>query len=148
MKSEKILTSRSVDETVDVARQFAKELKAGDVIALEGGLGSGKTTFVKGLAQGLGLKKTDEVTSPTFTLLHIYPTRIPLYHFDLYRLDRPGEIAAIGFEEFVNQREGIVCVEWAEKAGERLPKNALRIRFETEDEHSRKIFLPSSKRGL
>jgi tRNA threonylcarbamoyladenosine biosynthesis protein TsaE len=113
--------THSEEETIAFAKQFGKTLKPGTVIALHGNLGAGKTTFIKGLALGLGLKDADEVKSPTFALMHTYEARIPIYHFDLYRLETTGEIANIGFEEFVNDARAITCVEWGERAKDLLP---------------------------
>jgi tRNA threonylcarbamoyladenosine biosynthesis protein TsaE len=86
----KIYVTRSAEETMRLAAKLARSLEAGDCIALVGDLGSGKTTFVKGLAWGLGFKKKDYVASPTFVILKNYPARIPIYHFDVYRLRRRG----------------------------------------------------------
>lgn len=131
--------SKSREETIAFAKAFAKNLKPGQVLALEGGLGSGKTTFIKGIALGLGLQKQDEVKSPTFVVMHVYPTRVPLYHFDLYRMESPGELEAIGFEDFINDSQAISCVEWAEKAGDLLPETVYHIQLKVVDENSRKI---------
>ncbi len=132
--------------------EFASQLKAGDVIGLFGDLGSGKTTFVKGLAKGLGLKDTGDVKSPTYVLMHIYPTRIPLHHFDLYRLSSGDDLDTIGFEEFMNEAV-ISCVEWADKALDRFPVNAYHIYFRTRRDGSRSIEIRQAgtltrKRGL
>lgn len=129
----------SFKQTIAKAKQYAKTLQPGTVLALTGDLGSGKTTFIKGIAMGLGLKDQDEVKSPTFTLMHIYPTRIPLYHFDLYRLDRESDLHTIGFEDFVNDPSVIVCIEWAEKARKLLPRNTRRIQLEITGPRSRRI---------
>lgn len=129
----------SEKQTLAAARKFAKSLKAGDVLALEGDLGSGKTTFVKGVAKGLGLKGTEDVTSPTFSLMNIYPSNPVLYHFDLYRLTGVKELESIGFEEFTGDPRAISCIEWAERARNLLPYHAKKIKFEVLDEKSRKI---------
>ena len=134
-------TTTSPEETISIAKAAAKKIKPGTVIALSGNLGSGKTTFIKGLALGLGLEDQNGVTSPTFALMHIYPSKPPVYHFDLYRLESIKEIQDIGFEEFISDPAVITCVEWAEKAGELMPKNALKIQFTILDENSRKITL-------
>ena len=135
--------SRAVGETLTFSRGFAKRLKPGDVLALTGDLGSGKTTFIKGIALGLGLKNPDEVKSPTFALMHLYPTRIPLYHFDFYRLEKPEDIRAIGFEEFVHDPRVISCIEWPEKAKDFLPARTRHIRMSFAGKNSRQIeFFP------
>jgi tRNA threonylcarbamoyladenosine biosynthesis protein TsaE len=140
MKERKFI-SHSPEETLNFAKQFARGLKPGEVVGLEGQLGSGKTTFIKGMALGLGLNDSKEVKSPTFVLLHIYPTRIPLYHFDLYRLENLAELETIGFEEFIADPNAISCVEWAEKSRELLPPTTRWVQLEIVDEHSRKIFV-------
>lgn len=134
--------THSEKETIALAKKFAKGLKAGSVLALEGNLGSGKTTFIKGIALGLGLKDPDEVKSPTFAIMHIYSTTPKLYHFDLYRFETPREADAIGFEEFTSDPSVISCIEWPERAANRIPPSALRLRLEVVDENSRKIIFP------
>ena len=134
----KIIT-HSAEETIACAKKFGAALKPGTVIALEGNLGSGKTTFIKGLALGLGLKDPDEVKSPTFALMHIYPSNIPLYHFDLYRLENEKDAENIGLSEFLNDPKAISCVEWAERAAKLMPANTRRIRFRVEGETTRSI---------
>ena len=131
--------SHSENETIEAAKKFAKTLKPGAVIALEGDLGSGKTTFIKGVALGLGLKDPDEVKSPTFAIMHIYPTRPELYHFDLYRMEASKEISDIGFEDFINDPSLICCVEWPKRAKGLLPDSAIWIHFKVSGENSRKI---------
>lgn len=138
----KFFTSRSPAETVRFAKSFAGKLKGGDVVALEGELGSGKTTFIKGLALGLGIKNAGEVKSPTFALMHVYETRIPLYHFDLYRLETEKEIEAIGFAEFLDSRSAVTCVEWASKAGKLLPARAIKIKLSAGAGEERRIEYP------
>lgn len=128
--------------TVRLGKTFAKKLKPGTVIALSGGLGSGKTTFIKGIAVGLGLKDPDEVKSPTFALMHIYATKIPLYHFDLYRLEGLKEIQNIGFEEFAADPKAITCIEWAAKARSLLPSNVIQVVLETTGPNTRRIYIP------
>lgn len=140
MKKRTVLT-HSIEETLDFAKKLAGELKPGTVLCLEGQLGSGKTTFVKGLAEGLGLKRPDQVKSPTFVLMHIYKAKTPLYHFDCYRLNSLEELENIGFEDFVNDPHAISCVEWAEKAGGLIPVTARHIHFEILDASRRSITL-------
>ena len=138
----KIFISHSPEQTIRFAESFAGNLKAGDVVALEGELGSGKTTFIKGLALGLGIKNSGEVKSPTFALMHVYETRIPLYHFDLYRLETIKEIEAIGFAEFLDSRSAVTCVEWASKAGKLLPGWAIKIKLSAGAGEERRIEYP------
>jgi tRNA threonylcarbamoyladenosine biosynthesis protein TsaE len=140
MKKQTVITS-SPQETIEFAKRFAANVKPGMVLCLEGQLGSGKTTFIKGLAEGLGLKRSDQVKSPTFVLMHIYKTKTPLYHFDCYRLNSLEELENIGFQDFVNDPHAISCVEWAEKAAALLPSTARHIRFEILDTSKRRITL-------
>lgn len=129
MKTHHIITSSS-EETIEFAKGFAANLQPGRVLCLEGQLGSGKTTFIKGLAEGLGLKHPELVKSPTFVLMHIYKAKTPLYHFDCYRLNSLEELENIGFQDFVNDPHAISCVEWAEKAGDLIPEGACHVHFE------------------
>jgi tRNA threonylcarbamoyladenosine biosynthesis protein TsaE len=123
------------EETAALARRLAAHLQAGDLILLQGGLGAGKTTFVQGLAQGLGVR--EPVTSPTFTLIHHYSGgRLPLFHFDLYRLEGEQEIADLGFEEYLEQR-GVIVVEWAERLGSLTPSEYLRVNITRSGENAR-----------
>lgn len=131
--------SKSADETIAWASQFALTLKAGDIICLKGDLGAGKTTLVRGLAQGLGLLKGEHVTSPTFVIMHRYPCRIPLYHFDCYRIQSRDDLIAVGFEEFVHSGGGVACVEWPEKAGDLIPAGSISIVMTHVGENERKI---------
>jgi tRNA threonylcarbamoyladenosine biosynthesis protein TsaE len=129
MKKRAVITS-SAQETIKFAKGFAKELKPGAVLCLEGQLGSGKTTFIKGLAEGLGLQRPEQVKSPTFVLMHIYKAKMPLYHFDCYRLNSLEELENIGFQDFVSDPKAISCVEWAGKAGALIPEDARHVHFE------------------
>jgi len=114
-------------------------------VSLEGPLGSGKTTFVKGIARALGVR--DEVTSPSFTIMTAYAGRIPLYHLDLYRLDRIDEIEDLGFDDVVF-RDGVTVIEWGEKAGPLLPEDVVEVRIEMAPDGAREIdVLRPSVRG-
>lgn len=132
-----MIISHSARETEEFGAQFACELKSGDVVALEGQLGSGKTHLVKGIARGLGI--TTEVTSPTFTLLHEYEGgRLPLYHFDFYRLRNEEELPALGFDEYVFGR-GITVIEWADRFPGVLPPQTRLVRLRSDDGTKRQI---------
>jgi len=131
--------SSSAEETIEFARNFARGLAPGTVIALEGQLGSGKTTFIKGIAAGLGLKNVDDVKSPTFVLMHIYSTQIPLYHFDLYRLENEKEVETLDLDEYLTDSTAISCVEWAEKAPRFIPTNAFHVRLAMAGQDKRRI---------
>lgn len=135
----RFFNSTSEDQTLHIAEGLGKKLRAGTVVALQGEIGSGKTVFIKGLCCGLGVKDPDSVKSPTFVLLHIYKGRVPIHHFDLYRLERVRDLDAIGFDEFVSNPQAISLVEWADRAPKRIPKNALWIRLKITSTTSRQI---------
>ena len=107
------LESLSLEEFLRFAEEFSKFLRDGDIVLLKGELGAGKTTFVRGLAKGLGIDPSI-VRSPTFTLMNVYPGKITLYHADLYRLDDPSQIFYVGLEEVIEEGEGILAIEWAD----------------------------------
>jgi tRNA threonylcarbamoyladenosine biosynthesis protein TsaE len=131
------IVSTSVEETRKVAAALAACLQAGSVIALDGDLGAGKTHFTQGLAAGLGI--TTAVTSPTFNVLSAYVEgRLPLYHFDLYRLEDVLELEDIAFYDYV-ESDGVSCVEWASKFEEEMPENTLWITITTGENNSRTI---------
>jgi tRNA threonylcarbamoyladenosine biosynthesis protein TsaE len=136
--SAETITTRSPDETVAWGRAFAARLRAGDVVALTGELGAGKTCLVKGIAAGLGVNAP--VTSPTFTLIHEYKGKIPVYHVDLYRLESPSEVLAIGILDYFGGN-GVCIIEWAEKVAEMLPSDAWRITIEIKSPDQRTITL-------
>lgn len=120
--------SHAEAETEEMARHLADALPPGMIILLEGDLGAGKTVVARGIIRGIGVTE-DYITSPTFTLLNIYTEgRLPVYHFDLYRLSHPDEWALTGAEEYLDG-EGIVLVEWADKGGDWIPADHLRIRL-------------------
>lgn len=116
------------DDTLKIARRLAQGLGPGSVIALSGPLGSGKTVFISGIAGGLGLSPRN-TSSPTFTLINEYGGEWPLYHVDLYRLDSAAEVAELGLEEYFDS-QGIVAIEWAEKASHLLPDRTVTVRIE------------------
>ncbi len=121
--------SHSPQETADFAGTVLARLAPGAVLALHGDLGSGKTCFVRGLAAALHLAVP--VTSPTFTLIHEYPSYPPLYHMDLYRLSGPDALDALGLDDYL-EGGGITVIEWADRAGPLLPARTIHIRFEVE----------------
>jgi len=130
--------SNSAKETIDFAEKFAKGLKAGDIIALIGNLGAGKTTFTKGIAKGLGVKNYSHVNSPTFVLIKEYKGKIPLYHFDLYRLDNIKDIEDLDSDGYFFGH-GVTVVEWADKCKALLPKKYIRVEFKIKGENKREI---------
>ena len=137
-----ILESKSPKETYQIGKRLGREAKAGEVYTLTGDLGVGKTKFTQGFAAGIGV--TEPVNSPTFTILQIYESgRIPLYHFDAYRIGDIEEMEEIGFEEYV-MGEGVSLIEWADLVEEILPSDCIRLRIEKDLERGfdyRKITL-------
>jgi tRNA threonylcarbamoyladenosine biosynthesis protein TsaE len=134
--------SNNADQTREFARRLASHLHPGDVIALEGDLGAGKTTFTKGLAEGLEITKN--VNSPTFTIIKEYKGTMPLYHMDVYRLENSDE--DLGFEEYF-EGMGVTVVEWAHLIKDQLPPELLTIYLTHSDEGSRNVKLvPAGKR--
>lgn len=131
------VTTDSPEQTVAWAARWVGTLPAGTVIALHGDLGAGKTCFVKGLAEGLGIRSA--VHSPTFTLINEYPGRIPLYHLDLYRIRNEDDAWELGLENYL-PGDGITAIEWADRISHRLPTNTIHIKMEYGDEsHTRVI---------
>ena len=127
------------EETEAVARQIAALLPASAVVACRGGLGVGKTAFARGLAQGLGL--SDDVSSPTFALIHEYMHgNIPLYHFDMYRIEDFDSLYATGFFDYL-ERGGVLYLEWSENVEAFLPENRLTLTISPLDETTREITL-------
>ena len=121
------ITTHSDDETQALGQKLASRLAPGDVIAYFGDLGAGKTAFTRGLAQGLGI--TDPVTSPTYTIVNEYLSgRIPLFHFDMYRLSSSDELFDIGWEDYLS-RGGVCAVEWSENVEDAL-QDAIRVTIE------------------
>ncbi|MDO8461859.1 MAG: tRNA (adenosine(37)-N6)-threonylcarbamoyltransferase complex ATPase subunit type 1 TsaE [Deltaproteobacteria bacterium] len=135
-----ILISHSPEETRKIARELAPKLKPGTILGLKGDLGSGKTTFVQGLAEGLGISKKYYVNSPTFTLLNEYEGEVPLYHFDLYRLESPNELKNLGWEEYW-EGKGISVIEWPERLPAEEQKRISLITFTTVSETTRSLEL-------
>lgn len=150
MEKKEFITHSSL-ETEELSCKFAKQLKAGDVLCLFGELGSGKTTFVKGLAKGLGI--TSRIISPTFVVVRAHKlktvnskhkTKIEtLYHLDLYRLETQEAVENIGLKEILEDKEAVVLIEWAEKAKDLLPEKRFDIVFEYIEDDNRKIIITS-----
>lgn len=121
----------SEEETLELARKLAADAREGDVFALNGDLGAGKTVFARGFAQGLGIDAP--VTSPTFTILQVYEEgRLPLYHFDIYRISDIMELYDVGFDEYL-VGQGVCVIEWADMAKTLLPENTIRITLTQEN---------------
>jgi len=125
------LQSLSEKETKNIARKLALSFKGGEVIALEGELGTGKTVFIKGLAQGLGIKET--IKSPSFVLMKVYPLKCRkikyLCHVDAYRLAKAQELLDIGLNDWLSKEGVVTVIEWADKVREVLPKKSIKIRL-------------------
>jgi len=136
------ILSKSKEQTQKIALDLAKTLRKGGTIAFEGNLGSGKTTFIQGLAKSLGIK--EKVSSPTFVIFKKY--KVPnhkkikwFYHLDLYRIESLEEVIDLGFEELINNENSIIAIEWAEKIKKLLPKNFLKIKIKYISKSSRKF---------
>jgi tRNA threonylcarbamoyladenosine biosynthesis protein TsaE len=127
----------SEEETIELGRRIAAELPPRAVVLLIGNLGAGKTTLAKGIASGLGAAAPDDVSSPTFTLIHEYGGG-RVYHIDLYRLDREEEVATLGLDEIFD-REAIVLIEWGERFPKLMPAERVEIRLNAIDDERRQI---------
>ena len=132
------LISKSSEETLHIGRIIGETLNGGNIVALTGELGAGKTCLTQGIAKGLGVSEEYYVTSPTFTLINEYPGRIPLYHMDVYRLADSGDLEDMGYEEYF-YGDGVVVIEWAEKVDDILPREALVVHLEYVDANKRMI---------
>lgn len=136
-----VYQTSSPEQTQEIAKKLAQKYKNGGIFALIGPLGTGKTTFVQGFAQGLGISQ--RLISPTFIVMRQY--NIPgksegkLYHLDLYRLDQIEQMENLGISEIFQNPKNIILIEWAEKLGKLLPKNAIKIKFKALLENRRQI---------
>ncbi len=139
---EALFTTASPAETGRLAGTLGRILRGDETIHLRGGLGSGKTCFVRGLAVGLNVKNAAAAASPSFTLINEYLGEKSLFHVDLYRLDRSVEIERLGLEEYFGR--GVTAIEWAEKLPRQLTEHDLEIRFEIASEHQRRILLTAA----
>jgi tRNA threonylcarbamoyladenosine biosynthesis protein TsaE len=135
MKSQLFRTA-SEEETIALGEYLGRQFPARLTVLLIGNLGAGKTTLAKGIVKGLGAASPDDVSSPTFTLIHQYGDRV--YHVDLYRLEQAREVARLGLEE-IFEREAIVLIEWGERFPQLLPAARLEIRIEPEGENLRRV---------
>jgi tRNA threonylcarbamoyladenosine biosynthesis protein TsaE len=135
--------THSPEETQAIGEQFGQTLKPGDVVALIGDLGAGKTCLTQGIARGVGIFTDQVVNSPSYTLINEYEGAIPVYHIDLYRLEHHGEIVELGLEEYL-EGDGICIIEWADRMLELLPKHHIRLQIRWEDEFTRTIELRCS----
>lgn len=141
-----MIETHSSEETEAAGVHFAASLRGNETIAFFGDLGAGKTTFLKGLISALTGCSPAEITSPTFNYLHIYEGKIPVYHFDLYRLTTPEQFEGAGFSEYLQPQEnvkGVCCLEWAEKIETKLPPGTIRITMEHQGLDNRLITIES-----
>lgn len=141
------IESESAEQTFATGFAVGKRAGEGDVFALSGELGAGKTCFTGGLARGLGVGEDYTITSPTFTLVNEYPGRCRLYHFDVYRLNAIGELDDLGYDEYVSGK-GVVAIEWAEKIAGALPPDTVSIHFTYVDENKRTIRISGPRKRV
>lgn len=134
----KRIITNSPEATLEVGKRLGELLQPGDFIALAGDLGAGKTHFVRGVVLGATPETDDSVSSPTFTLLNEYCCRIPIYHFDLYRITSEDEVIELGFDEYFFGG-GASLVEWPDRLGGEIPPDRLELHFSYIDEQSRSI---------
>jgi tRNA threonylcarbamoyladenosine biosynthesis protein TsaE len=132
--------SKSQTDTINLGKRLGSHLSGGDVIALTGELGSGKTWLTKGIAQGLGVDTNTVVTSPSFALVNVYEGRNYLYHMDFYRLQGSDEVIGAGLDEYIYQ-DGVTVIEWADRWPEILPEQSVSVNFAIIDDQQREIVL-------
>lgn len=130
------IITHSAGETEDVGRSLAEKAGPGAVIAMRGGLGAGKTAFVRGFASAMGV--SDRVTSPTFTIVNEYEGKIPIFHFDMYRLSGSDELFEIGWEDYI-ARNGVCIVEWSENTDDIFDSGTITVTIEKLSDSDRKI---------
>ena len=143
--SNKTFVTESSEETKKLGRDFAKSLTKGDIVCLYGDMGSGKTTFVQGLAEGLEIKQ--RIISPTFIMIRQYKARIndkglminDFYHIDLYRMGSKRDIESLGIEEIINNKDNIVVIEWAQNLKNLMPEKRIVVQFYYTGENKRKV---------
>jgi len=133
-----VFQTSSTSETIRMGKRLGRLLQPGDVVALVGDLGTGKTQFIKGLAKGVGVGRATYVSSPSFTLINEYPGRIPFYHIDLFRLQSEKEAESLGLEEYV-RGDGITAIEWADKISSLLPEELLLVKIHYTGENTRSL---------
>ena len=133
-----VYDSHSVAQTEEIAARFARTLSGGTVVAFCGGLGMGKTAFVRGMAQGLGL--TAEVSSPTFALVHEYGGQPPLVHFDMYRVSGWEDLYSTGYFDYIDEG-GVIAAEWSENIEAALPDNTIYVEINKIDDTTREIII-------
>ena len=134
------LISASTEETIAIGQKIGQNLKPGAVLCLFGDVGAGKTTLIKGIISALTAIKPEEVCSPTFSYLNIYKGKLPVYHFDLYRLNNVEDFLGMGFEEYLFS-EGVCCLEWSERIASILPKGTLKVTLTHAGEERRELMI-------
>ncbi len=132
--------TQSAEETIELGKKIGSKLKPGAIVGFYGELGSGKTTMIKGICLGLGVKEQDIVKSPSFVMISEYKGNCPIFHIDLYRIKDIGEIHSIGLDDYL-YGNGICLIEWAEKVENELPENIIKIRLEVLEQNKRKIII-------
>ena len=137
-------TAKNEDETIALGEKIGELLSKGDIIAMEGTLGAGKTTITKGIAKALGV--IDNITSPTFCLISEYAGKMPLYHMDVYRLDGVEDFQGLGVDDML-YGDGVSIIEWSEKVKSELPKRTIALRLEPQSDGSRLITLENWEHG-
>ena len=136
--------TNSAEETIELGKKIGKLLKKGDIIAMQGTLAAGKTTITKGIAQALGI--TDTITSPTFCLISEYYGTMPLYHFDVYRLEGTEDFINLGADDML-YGNGVSIIEWSEKIMDELPKRTIVLRLTPQEDSSRLIEIENWNNG-
>lgn len=144
MTAREVITS-SPEQTTALGRELAQDLKPPALVLLYGGLGAGKTTLVKGLVSGLGLAGEEEVTSPSFVLVHAFHNHARLYHVDLYRIEKVTELESLGLDDLLAE-DAIVVVEWAERLALPGLKSAVRVYLDTVSDQERRICVEGGNR--
>jgi tRNA threonylcarbamoyladenosine biosynthesis protein TsaE len=147
MIAERKIVSLSAESTVRIGHEIAREISAPVLVLLSGDLGSGKTTFAKGLISGLGSAREDEVTSPTFTLIHEFNGPTKVYHIDLYRIEGEADLSTLGLEDLFSA-PAVIIVEWPEKWRLKTDWPVIRIRFELRDDEGRDILISRARRAV
>ena len=136
--SARVIETRSEEETIALGEEIGRALPRPAVVLLIGELGAGKTTIAKGIVKGLGAAAPEDVSSPTFTLIHEFGEQAKVYHIDLYRIERPSEVIALGLDDLLNEN-AILLVEWGERFPALWPPERVEIRLAWKDESTREV---------
>ncbi len=133
-----VFQTSNTSETIRMGKRLGRLLQPGDVVALVGELGTGKTQFIKGMAEGVGIEKAIYVSSPSFTFINEYPGKIPFYHVDLYRLESEKEAEGLGLEEYI-RGDGITAIEWGDRIPSLLPEELVWVKIHYTGKNTRSI---------